>query len=94
MVCCIHMTHIKFATLSKLLYMKQMANKGLHARDIYGGICFSDLYFGEKRGEGCNFSVIKTDHGQSCVFRDVFSSASVRGERGGLGGVFVGMFVL
>ncbi len=67
------MTHIKFATLSKLFNMKQKTTSGLHARDNYGGICFSDLYFGEKRGEGCNFSVIKTDHGQYGVVIDVFS---------------------
>ncbi len=62
--CCIHITHIKFATLLKLFNMKQKTNTGLHAGDNYGVICFWDMYLGEKRGEGCNFSGIKTEHGQ------------------------------
>ena len=43
------MTHIKFATLSKLFNMKQKTNAGLHARDNYGAIFLRHVFGGEER---------------------------------------------
>ena len=60
MVCCIHMTHIKFATLSKL-FQYGMKDKYRIAcqrqlwRYLFFRLVFSDLYLGEKRERGVIF---------------------------------------